>query len=496
MILRVRDNFSLGRCAAIALAGGLLAAAGPAARGLRADGEGDNAVLVWNDAALHAIRDMVPGPTITARALAIVHTCMFDAWTAYDRAAIPTVRHRDWRRPASEGTEAVKARAVSYAAYRALIDLFPIQRPLFDRVMGRLGYGPSDAVMDPATPEGIGNSAAAAVLDVRHGDGANQLGDLAPGPYSDYTGYRAVNSPEAIVDPDRWQPSSVVNFVGQPPREQAFLTPHWGNVTPFALASGSALRPPPPAQYPSPEYRDQAAEILAINAALTDEQKAIAEYFADGPNTEFPPGHWSRFAELVSRRDRHALDDDVKLFFALGNALLDASISVWDAKRAYDSERPATAIHCLYAGQLIRAWGGPFQGTTTILGEDWRPFQSAAAAGPPFPEYFSGHSVFSAAAAEILKSSTGSDAFGLSVTIRAGSSIGEPGLVPAADITLSFPTFASAADLAGMSRRYGGIHFAQGDLTGRSLGRVIGAAVWARASTYFGGTASAPEIVP
>jgi len=186
----------------------------------------------------------------------------------------------------------------------------------------------------------------------------------------------------------------------------------------------------------------------------------------------------------------------VKMFFALGNAMLDASISAWDAKRAYDSERPATAIHCLYAGRLIRAWGGPFQGTSTILGEDWRPYQSSAAAAPPFPEHFSGHSVFSAAAAEILKSSTGSDTFGASVTIRAGNSIAEPGLVPAFDLTLSFPTFSDAADQAGMSRRYGGIHFARGDLTGRSLGRVIGAAVWARASAYFDGTAWQSEAAP
>ena len=490
--LRIRDRLSI-RFFTLAAACCL---ATPDARDLGANTAEDNPVLLWDNAALHAIRDTVAGPTITARALAIVHTCMFDAWTAYDRAAVPTVRHRDWRRPRAQASDGSKALAVSFAAYRALIDLFPIQRALFDRVMSRLGCDPSNASMDPATPQGIGNSAAAAVLDVRHRDGSNQLGDLSPVPYSDYTGYRPINSPAAIVDPDRWQPLSVPNFGGQATQAQVYLTPHWGNVAPFAMTSGSALRPAPPAKYPSAEYRDQAAEVITISAALTDEQKVTAEYFADGPNTEFPPGHWARFAELVSRRDRHTLDDDVKMFFALGNALLDASISAWDAKRAYDSERPATAIHCLYAGRLIRAWGGPFQGTSAILGEDWRPYQSSAAAGPPFPEYFSGHSVFSAAAAEILRSCTGSDTFGASVTIRAGTSIGEPGLVPALDVTLSFPTFSDAADQAGMSRRYGGIHFARGDLTARSLGRVIGAAVWARASTYFDGTAYQTKSAP
>jgi len=455
----------------------------------------DNVVLQWNDVALQAVRRTIPGPTIVARALAILHTCMFDAWAAYDRAAVPTVPRRGWRRPDSEATDAKKAEAVSFAAYRALVDLFPTERALFDGLLSQLGYDLSNTSMDAGTPPGIGNSAAAAVLDFRHHDGSNQLGDLHPGAYSDYTGYRAVNTSAAVTDPNRWQPLAVLNSRGQV-EVQVYTTPQWGNVTPFALTSGSALRPGPPALYPSPEYLNQAAQLVAISAGLTDLQKVTAEYFADGPNSEFPPGHWALFAQFVSRRDGHGIDDDVKMFFALGNALLDAGICAWDAKRAYDYVRPATAIPFLYAGELIQAWGGPFQGTQTIRGENWRPYQLSTVVTPPFPEYFSGHSVFSAAGAEILKSFTGSDALGYSVTIRAGSSFGEPGLVPAADVTLPFPTFSDAANQAGMSRRYGGIHFVQGDLTGRSLGRIIGAAVWAKAKTYFDGTAYRNGLPP
>jgi hypothetical protein len=223
-----------------------------------------------------------------------------------------------------------------------------------------------------------------------------------------------------------------VNSAGQA-QTQVYTTPHWGNVIPFALTSGSALRPGPPATYPSQAYTDQAAEIIAISAGLNDVQKVTAEYFADGPSSEFPPGHWAIFAQFVSRRDAHSLDDDVKMFFALSNALLDASVCPWDAKRFYDSERPGTAIHFLFAGQMIVAWGGPFQGTRSIRGEDWQPYQLSTVRTPPFPEYFSGHSVFSAAGAEILKSFTGSDTFGDSVTIKARSSIGEPGVVPTND---------------------------------------------------------------
>ena len=481
----------------LALAAAWIAPAAPRAfaQGTLEAAAADNVVLQWDNAALAAIRKAPPGPTVVSRALAVLHTGMFDAWTAYDASAVPTIPSRGWRRPLAERTDANKAEAVSFAAYRALVDLFPSGKTTFDALMAQLGYDASNISTDTATAAGVGNAAAAALLDVRHRDGSNQLGDLHAGAYSDYTGYQAVNTPTTLVDPNRWQPLQVLDSQGQLVT-QMYTTPHWGSVTPFAMSSGSALRPPPPARFPSAEFMSQAADLVAISANLTDLQKVTAEYFADGPGSEFPPGHWALFAQFVSRRDGHTLDDDVKMFFALGNAFLDAGICAWDAKRAYDSVRPITAIHFLYAGQMIQAWGGPFQGTQTIRGEDWRPYQLGTVVTPPFPEYFSGHSVFSAAAAQVLKSLTGSDALGYSVTIRKGSSFGEPGLVPATDLTLTFPTFSDAADAAGMSRRYGGIHFAQGDQQGRSLGRLLGAAVWAKAKTYFDGTAYKSEAVP
>jgi hypothetical protein len=455
----------------------------------------DTAVVVWDDALLQAVRDNPPGPTIVARALAVLHSCMFDAWAAYDTTAVPTMARRGWRRPPAEATDANRLKAISFAAYRAAVDLFPSENARYDSLLRSQGYDPSDASLDPASASGVGNLAAAAVLDLRHRDGSNQLGDLHAGAYSDYTGYQAVNTPTTVTDPNRWQPLTVVNSAGQA-QTQVYTTPHWGNVIPFALASGSALRPGPPATYPSQAYTDQAVEIITLSAGLNDVEKVTAEYFADGPNSEFPPGHWALFAQFVSRRDAHSLDDDVKMFFALSNALLDASICAWDAKRAYDSERPGTAIHFLFAGQMITAWGGPFQGTRSIRGEDWQPYQLSTVRTPPFPEYFSGHSIFSAAGAEVLKSFTGSDAFGDSVTIKAGTSRGEPGVVPTSDVTLSWPTFSDAADAAGMSRRWGGIHFAQGDLTGRAIGRQVGALAWAKAKTFFDGTAHHGETIP
>ncbi len=116
-------------------------------------------------------------------------------------------------------------------------------------------------------------------------------------------------------------------------------------------------------------------------------------------------------------------------------------------------------------------------------------YQPSTFPTPPFPEYPSGHSTFSAAGAEILRRWTHSDNFGASVTFPVGSSVIEPGLTPAESITLYWATFTDAANQAGISRRYGGIHFETGDLVGRVTGRLVGTQAWKKAVSYFRGAA-------
>ena len=422
---------------------------------------------------------------MVARALAVVHTSIFDAWAAYDATAVGTQFGGTLRRPAAERTDENKRSTISHAAYRTLVDLFPDQAPAFADVMTQLGYDSADTItVDPTTAAGIGNVTSGAVISARHHDGANQLGDLHPGRYSDYTGYVAVNTPEVITDPNRWQPLRFGTTV------QKFVGAQWGRVTPFSLTSTRQFRPDVlPNQFPFGGYHKQVEQVLKYSATLTDREKVIAEYWADGPSSELPPGHWCLFGAFVSRRDHHTADDDAKMFFALSNGLLDASIVAWEAKRNFDSVRPVTAVHFLKAGKMIRGWGGPYRGTVEMRGELWRPYQPVDFVTPPFPEFISGHSIFSATSAEILTRYTGSDALNSSVTIRAGSGRVEPGLVPAVDITLSWATFREAADEAGISRRYGGIHFVEGDLQSRAIGRELGAQVWSKAQGYFDGTA-------
>jgi hypothetical protein len=470
-----------------------------------------NVVVRWNQALLQAVREAKLGPPMVARALAVAHTCVYDAWAAYDRVAVGTRFGATLRRPARERRYENKVEAISHAAYVAAVDLFPGSKAtVFDPLMASIGLDPDNDSRDSAAPAGIGKLAADEVLALRHHDGANQLGNEPGGqlgvPYSDYTGYRPANEamdtgaaldPATVHDVNRWQPLTYRDGSGKLVTP-AFVGAHWQLVRPFALVSGQLRSPSGPARHGSSEFVAQAQELIEVSANLTDEQKVIAEYWADGPRSELPPGHWNLFAQQVLERHRtgsrdHELDRAVKLYFALTTAIFDAGCCAWDNKVAFDSVRPITAIRWLFRGKTITAWAGPGRGTQRIAGEDWFPYQPTSFPTPPFAEYSSGHSNFSAAGAEVLRLFTGSDRFGGSVTLPQGSSRVEPGLVPARDLTLMWATFSDAAAQAGMSRRYGGIHFAQGDLDARATGRAVARRCWATALTYFDGTAPVPS---
>ena len=289
-----------------------------------------------------------------------------------------------------------------------------------------------------------------------------------------------MNDPATLNNPSRWQPLLVDG------QAQQFVTPQWGVVAAFAIGKqGDRARPKVKAcaTYPSKAFLKQAADSVALSAGLTDAQKATAFYWDDGVGTVTPPGHWCQFAQYVSGRDKHTLDDDVKLFFALGNALSDASIATWDAKRQFDSIRPVSAIRFIYKGKTITAWGGPGKGSQTLSGENFQSYVPT----PAEPEYVSEHSCFGAAGAAILTSFTGKSAFGESVTVAASSSTIEPN-VPASNTTLRWNRFSDAVVEEGLSRRIGGVQFKDGDLQGQALGKKIGALVWKKAKTYFAGT--------
>ena len=455
----------------------------------------DNMILFWDNVALDAIRAEPPGPPRVARVLAMVHTAQYEAWAQYDATAVGTLLSDRFRRPLAERTLENKNIAVSYAAYRVLVDLFPKRARTFDSKMADvLHYDPALVTTDPSTPAGIGNLAGATLLFYRRDDGSNQLGG-----YADTTGYKPVNTPDAVLDLNRWQPLHTVGnqqggcVSGGTLITQTYIAPGWGIVTPFALNDGAEITTTSgPFFYPSPEFTAQAQEVISYSAHLDDWGKALSQYWADGPSSEFPPGHWAIFSQFVSFRDAHGIDEDAKLFFAVNNATMDGGIVAWKLKRIFDSVRPITAIRELFRGQEIVAWGGPYSGTQTILGENWKPYQTECFVTPAFAEFVSGHSAFSAAAAVVLRGFTGSDDFGAYYLYGAGKSPAEPNEAPSRSVLLKWDTFTQAADEAGFSRRHGGIHFVQGDVQGRDVGERAGERVWQKVQGFFDG--SAPPV--
>ena len=504
--------------------------------------------VLWDQAAQQAVINTAVGPTIASRAYSMVHTAIFDAWAAYAPTPIATQLGDDLQRPEEEITEANKEKAMSFAAYRVLIALFPDQTDIFNELIAELGFDPHNPTTDPTTAAGVGNVSAQALLAFRSEDGSNQNGDDPNGtlgvPYADNSGYEPVNPPGAPIAIEHWTPERVPLDAepGEEDRIQEFLTPQWGNVTPFALESGAQFRPEAPEPFLlvegevdleartitltntgsvvpitkdligdviNPEFVAQAEAIVEVSANLTDEQKLVAEFWEDGAGTSFPPGTWMTFGQFVSARDNNTLDEDAQLFFALGNAVFDAGIATWEAKTFYDYTRPVRAIRDLgelgligefnlaLGGLAIDAWAGPGAGTQTILATDFLPYQTPGSdPSPPFAEYTSGHSAFSAAGAEILQLFTGSNKFGGSVTFESGESRFEPGITPEETVTLEWEIFTQAADEAGVSRLYGGIHFEDGDLNGRQLSREVAQAVWEQAQFFIQGGEPEPTNQP
>ena len=460
-----------------AAVGATLAAAVPA----HASWSTPSNVVLWNRAMLQAVQNTVMPVTIAARALAMVHEAIYNAWAHYDRWAYFT---QPWlrKRGSAEWNSINKRVAISHAAHGVLTELFPTQvQALFDPLL-------QASIADAWQSYGgwqagnVGRDVAWRVINARNNDGANMRGDLAPGAYSDWTGYRSVNTPDLVTDIDRWQPLRLPNAAGVL-TVQTFLTPHWGRVKPFALRSGAAFRP---SLSPRGATQAEIDEVLRLSAALDDRSKALGDFFAQNPGAVTPPGQWLQIAEQVSQIDCNDLDRDVKLFFTTAQAGLDASIAAWDAKRFHDQSRPATVIPIRYRGQSIRAWGGPGKGTQTILGENWIPWQRPSNRSPPFPDFVSGHSTFSAACATAIARVRGSDAVTLTATVPKGAFRTDPGL-PVADVTFIWRSLSEAADAAGYSRRVTGIHWERSDLSGRVLGRQVGTAVANKALELFDG---------
>ena len=388
-----------------------------------------DAVLQWNAIALDAIRVDRTAPPMAARDLAILHVAIYDAVNSIDRQYAPYVSYIDVHPRAS------KEAAVAAAAHDVLIALFPSQQTTIDTK-----YTEALAAITDGTAEtegiAVGEAAVAQILAARNNDGALDSVTYMSG-----------------TNPGDWVPT--------PPGFQSPVLPQWPDVTPFAMMMSSQFLPVAPPSLTSTAYARAFNEVKLIGSTTsttrTADQTAIAQFWANGPGTSTPPGHWNVVAEIVSQNKGNSLEDNARLFAMLNVSLADAGISCWDAKYEYDMWRPITAI------REAETDGN----NTTTENAGWTPILTT----PAFPTYSSGHSTFSGAGAAVLKAFFGTHRVSFVVPSETTG---------VAD--RNFRSFSQAAEESGMSRIYGGIHFSFDNTAGLKSGGQIGRYV---ASKFF-----------
>jgi hypothetical protein len=268
-----------------------------------------------------------------------------------------------------------------------------------------------------------GEAIGAAILDWTAGDGYSTWNDCA------YT---------VPVGDGLWEPTPP-GFVANP------LEPCWGNLRPFVLLFGAECAPlshPPFSRTPGSAFAIEGQEVYDVGNSLTSEQQVIADYWADGAGSITPPGHWISIVGLVLAQESADLALAAEAYARVGIAVADAFISCWELKFTDNLLRPITYIQDP-AGPIADAGWASYIGT------------------PPFPEFSSGHSTQSGAAAGVL-----TDLFGpLAFTDTTHEGIGFA--------ARSFANFREAADEAAISRLYGGIHFRSGVERGVEQGLCI-----------------------
>jgi hypothetical protein len=568
----------------------------------------------WNEQILNAIRRDTPRPGVHARNLFHLSVAMWDAWSAYDDVSDGFVVHE---KALSDDVATARDEAISYAAYRVLSHRYAsatggaISQACFDAFMDKLGYDPADTDSDGDTARALGNRIGDAVIDTFAEDGANETNDYAdPDKFLPETPTLVVDKPgTTTTEPTLWQrlvlaKAETQNGIPGDAGAQGYIGGHWGNVTPFSLVRPSRGQPyldvgKPPTQLDD-ELVAQAVEMIRRSSwldvevdkpidvspaslgnnplgtddgfgysenpvthepyaptyvQLSDFGRVLAEFWADGPSSETPPGHWNTIAnhvaddERLSRRlhgqgeELDPLAWDVHVYLALNAAVHDAAIAAWELKRKYLTARPITLIRYMggkgqrsdvdgpaydpeglplvddlieviteessapgkrheglrrYVGEVaVRSWRGEpgdrkhdVGGCAWLRAVEWMPYQRRTFVTPAFPGYISGHSTFSRAAAAVLAELTGSAAFpgGLgSYTFEPGYLFFEHG--PSAPVTLQWATYFDAADQAGQSRVWGGIHVQADDFEGRRVGDAIGKSVLGLAESYFDGSA-------
>lgn len=388
-------------------------------------------VLEWNDVALETIQRTSTPPPLAARALAMVHVAVHDAVNSVQ----PT--HDPFRIYVPDSIDTDREAAAVEAAFTVLWHLYPAER----RRLETARNGSVERVaQSPGKESGLrlGRLVAERIIAWRSSDGADGSVAYAPREESGW-----------------WRPT--------PPRYEPALMPHWGAVAPFAIPKAADFRAPSPPKLDSAAYARNFEEVKTLGSADSDrrtaDQTEIAHFWADGAGTVTPPGHWNRIAQTAARSFDLSIEQQARLFALLNVALADAGIVCWETKFACDFWRPVTAIHEAASDNNGK----------TKADRKWQPLLET----PPFPSCSSGHSTFSGAAAQVLALFFGRDD------------------IPFQDISggkqRRFTSFSEAAEEAGRSRIYGGIHFQFDNEGGLKSGRAVGRYVFEHSLRPLGG---------
>ena len=406
-------------------------------------------VADWNATLLNAVRDWtttsndpVPNRIVNSRPaevtknLAMVHAAMFDAINAVEG------KYRSYLADLPSDPLASPITALATAAHRVSIHLYPDanQVAVLDATL---------AASLASVPEGtakqrgvlLGEAIARRMIEAREGDGSS-----APSTYT---------------------PSGEIGRWGR--TGPGFLPPElpmWGQVKPFVLEDVTGVRVAAPPALDSAEYAAAVDQVMRVgrvdSTARTIEQTEIANFWADGAGTATPPGHWNRIASDVLMSRSPELIDSARTMAMLNLALADAAIAAWDVKYLYDFWRPIDVINQAAADG----------NDATVQDASWTPLLRT----PPHPTYVSGHSTFSAAAATVLTHLLG-DNVSFTTTNDPKTGLTQTPIPVQSLVTRRFANFAEAADEAGVSRVYGGIHFPFDNTAGQALGRAVGEAI-------------------
>lgn len=372
------------------------------------------------DDTLHSVMRALQGqntaPPEASRKLAIITAAAADTAARFAGRREPVLV----RGPVEPMADAVLAAGA--AAHRAAAALIPVYAAEFDQVWTAACRGSDPAVI--AASERMGAAAAETWLEARANDGSNTTFPYVP-----------TNAPGA------WRRT--------PPFHRPPESPHWRFVKPFALTNAAQFRPPGPPPLGSERYLAELAETRRLGAAespdRTPDQTAAAQFWNCFIGSITPPGHWNLVALNLAAERHLDVGEKTALLALLNCAMADSAIACWDCKFHYNFWRPVTVIRSREA-----------KGVNPKQDPAWRPLLPT----PAFPEYVSGHSTFSGAAAEVLQRYFGRDDIAFTASVDG--------------VERHFTGFSASAREAGMSRIWGGIHFRSANEDGMRLGRQVG----------------------